>query len=137
MAAPRTVTIKDSSQISNVSYDPSSKTMQIRFKNNTMYMYANVAPSIFGALISADSVGSYFARYVRHKYNGVKVELLTARRICAFCKTSFPMVEMLRCGKDYLCHDKLGCYRRRMAKDEACTIRNSSSESHSSNDLIG
>lgn len=75
MAAPRTVTIKDSSQISNVSYDPSSKTMQIRFKNNTMYMYTNVAPSIFGALISADSVGSYFARYVRHKYNGVKVEL--------------------------------------------------------------
>jgi len=74
-SATRTVTIYDSSQIRNVSYDITTKTMQIRFSNNTMYTYPNVAPSIFGALVSADSVGSYFARYIRHKYNGVKVEL--------------------------------------------------------------
>ena len=72
---PRVVTVNDSSQIKLLSYDPSSKTMQIRFTNDTTYIYMSVPPKVFGELISAESVGSYFAKNIRDTYPGTKVAI--------------------------------------------------------------
>jgi frataxin-like iron-binding protein CyaY len=75
MSKTRVVTINDSSQIKNISYDLSSKTMQVKFSNGTMYMYVSVPPAVFGALVSAESVGSHFARHIRDAFPGTKVEM--------------------------------------------------------------
>lgn len=43
------------------------------------------------------------------------------RRICALCKTSFPISDMVRAGRDYLCAERISCYQRRMQNGEVTT----------------
>lgn len=61
----RQVTIDDSSQIKMVLYDPVNQQMSVSFTNGDNYVYDKVPHSVFGELISADSVGEFFSQYVR------------------------------------------------------------------------
>ncbi len=62
----------DSSQISEVGYDAASKTLGIRFKAGSRsaaseYHYSNVPPMVHRAMITAESVGEYFAEEIRKR----------------------------------------------------------------------
>jgi hypothetical protein len=48
-----------------VGYDEESETLEVEFKNGTLYQYFDVPKSIFIGLIGADSVGGYLAENVK------------------------------------------------------------------------
>ena len=62
----------DSSQINEVGYDLASKTLGIRFKATAKsgpseYHYASVPPMVHRAMITAESVGGYFAAEIKKR----------------------------------------------------------------------
>jgi hypothetical protein len=57
-----------SSNIGAIDYDPSSKMLTVQFRSGTTWQYADVPPEEHAALMAADSVGSYFARFIRDLY---------------------------------------------------------------------
>lgn len=58
----------NSSNLQSVGYDPSSGTLEIEFKNGSIYQYPGVPASIYQGLMAAPSHGTYFARYIRDQY---------------------------------------------------------------------
>ena len=62
MTFTRTLTIEDSSQITDIAYSPSKSQMIVAFMNGQTYLYDGVDQFSFGALASADSVGAAFNR---------------------------------------------------------------------------
>ena len=49
-----------SSTISSIGYDHNSKTLEVEFKNGSIYEYYNVPLNIYEGLMSASSIGKYF-----------------------------------------------------------------------------
>ena len=58
-----------SSAISYIGYDSSTKQMKITFKQSKTYDYCGVPQNIFDAFLNAPSIGIYYDRYVKDKYN--------------------------------------------------------------------
>lgn len=54
-----------SSQLSEVGYDPETKKLEIQFKNGAVYEYDNVPQSTYDELMAAESVGAYFNKFVK------------------------------------------------------------------------
>ena len=73
MAFNRNVLIEGSNQIERIMYDPEKKKLSVKFKNKSTYIYEGVEAHVFGELVSAPSVGSYFAAYIRNNYIGQKL----------------------------------------------------------------
>ena len=63
----------DSSNVEAVGYDEDSSTLQVAFKNGTMYQYFDVPENVFIALRDADSVGGYLAARIKGTYRYSKV----------------------------------------------------------------
>lgn len=57
-----------SSAIAAVGYDPNTRRMQIRFTSGGTYTYCGVPQSVYDGLMSASSVGTYFDRVIRDRY---------------------------------------------------------------------
>ncbi len=62
----------DSSQISEVGYDPETATLGIRFKAGkkspaSEYHYADVTDDVYQGLLTATSVGRYFAEQIKQR----------------------------------------------------------------------
>ncbi len=66
----------ESSNIKAIGYQPSTKKLFVRFKNNTLYEYADVPQSTFDELSDAHSKGQYFSRSIRNVFEASKVEEL-------------------------------------------------------------
>jgi len=64
----------DSSNITEIGHDPSTKKLRVRFKNGGLYEYDDVPAEAHGAFVNAESVGSHFARHIRGGYLAHKVE---------------------------------------------------------------
>lgn len=62
-----------SSNIASVGYDEDSSTLEIEFNNGAVYQYFDVSKKIYDGLITADSVGSYLASYIKGHYRYSKV----------------------------------------------------------------
>jgi len=62
-----------STNLSSVGYDPSTETLEIRFKTGGTYQYYNVPESKYKALMSASSKGSYFASQIKNSYRCNKI----------------------------------------------------------------
>jgi len=60
----------ESSNIKAHGYDAATKTLAIKFAGGAVWHYAGVSPETYQALISAPSIGSYFASQVRNKFRG-------------------------------------------------------------------
>ena len=56
-----------------VGYDAEQRELYVRFAGGDMYVYLNVAQSVYEDLLSAASVGRYLNRHVkaRHRYRRV------------------------------------------------------------------
>jgi len=61
----RTVVITDSSTIDKMEFDPNTESLLVTFNTGSRYIYSPVSNSIFGAVISADSVGQRFNELVK------------------------------------------------------------------------
>lgn len=63
-----------SSNIHSIGYDSKSRTLEIEFHSGDIYQYFNVPESIYNALMSASSQGSYFSRHIKDQYQWTKIQ---------------------------------------------------------------
>lgn len=59
----------NSSAISHIGYDSDTKQMKITFKQGKTYDYCGVPQSVFDAFLHASSIGVYYDKYIKDKYN--------------------------------------------------------------------
>ncbi|WP_127126194.1 KTSC domain-containing protein [Georgenia sp. SYP-B2076] len=62
-----------SSTIVEVGYDPSSRTLELRFTGGRLYRYFDVPEQVFADMLAAPSKGRYFNREIRDGYRYVRV----------------------------------------------------------------
>jgi len=55
-----------SSVIHSIGYDATTSTLEIEFHNGAVYEYRNVCEQTYRDLMSTDSKGSYFDRWIKH-----------------------------------------------------------------------
>jgi hypothetical protein len=63
----------ESTSLESVGFDPATNQLEIEFRDGGVYRYA-VPRRIHQELMSADSLGAFFARRIRHHYPGWKVD---------------------------------------------------------------
>ena len=54
-----------SSNLSQIGYDPDTMTMQIMFKNGSLYAYQNVEPETYQTMMDSGNPGEYFASIIK------------------------------------------------------------------------
>jgi hypothetical protein len=57
--------IVSSSNIRSIGYDNVNLILEIEFNSNSIYQYSNVIPSVYNALMSANSKGTYFNSFIK------------------------------------------------------------------------
>lgn len=57
-----------SSSLQSVGYDSASRTLEIAFRNGSVYQYFGVPPAVHEELITAPSHGAYFNAFIRDRY---------------------------------------------------------------------
>jgi hypothetical protein len=57
-----------SSELRAVRYDDKALVLEIHFRNNHVYQYAQVPASIYEGLMAAESKGRFFNALIRNKY---------------------------------------------------------------------
>lgn len=62
-----------SSNVQSVGYDTSTNTLRIAFHSGGLYDYRNVPEHVYRSLMTASSVGSYFANHVKPYYTPIKL----------------------------------------------------------------
>ena len=68
-----TIEVKKSSNIKQVDYDPNKLRLVVHFKNGTKYEYLGVNTAMFERLATADSMGSFFHKNIRNRYDSKKL----------------------------------------------------------------
>lgn len=63
----------DSSTLEKGQYDKVNEVLKIKFKNGRMYKYMDVPQKVFGALMAADSQGSFFAKNIKNQFETHKM----------------------------------------------------------------
>lgn len=63
----------NSSIISTVGYDYQSCILEIKFKRGATYHYTNVPSFVVCQLLFSESVGSFFMRNIKDKYQTIKL----------------------------------------------------------------
>ncbi|GAA4313269.1 KTSC domain-containing protein [Compostibacter hankyongensis] len=63
----------NSSVIASVGYDEQNKILEIAFHHGGIYQYSGVPLSIYEGLMSADSLGHYFAENIRNGYEYIQL----------------------------------------------------------------
>lgn len=62
-----------SSNIDSIGYDEETSRLEVKFKNNTIYLYSGVPKHEFTALIAAPSHGKHFNAFIKNKYAFTKL----------------------------------------------------------------
>lgn len=62
-----------SSNLSDVGYDPETRTLAVGFKNGSIFHFAHVPAVLHEAFIKAPSLGTFFHRAVRGKFESRKI----------------------------------------------------------------
>lgn len=63
----------ESSDLSSVGYDPSTKTLEIEFNSGGVYQYFDVPKDTHSELMSAPSKGKHFHKFIKNAYQYQKV----------------------------------------------------------------
>jgi hypothetical protein len=63
----------DSGMLASVGYDPSTLTLEVKFKRGETYAYDGVPADVHEAFINADSVGSFFSKAIKSSFPSRKV----------------------------------------------------------------
>lgn len=59
----------ESSNIAKGEYDKAEKVLYVTFKNESRYKYLNVPEEVWTAYKGAESVGKFFYKYIKGKYD--------------------------------------------------------------------
>lgn len=62
-----------SSDLVSVGYDAASGTLEVEFKDGSVYQYFGVPPGVFEQLLGASSKGSFFARHIKKRFRFSRV----------------------------------------------------------------
>jgi len=68
MTQIRSIFYRSSSFITNVSWDPNSEILLLRFVSGSTWAYHDVPEDVYEALVRSSSVGEYFNKNIRNKY---------------------------------------------------------------------
>lgn len=63
----------DSSALNRVGYDPTREILEIEFKSGNVYQYFHVPPSVYEALLKADSLGAFVNEQIKGSYQFVQL----------------------------------------------------------------
>ena len=74
------LSMRTSSVIAGVEYDPRSRTLEVEFRTGRVYHYFGVAKAEYQALLDAPSLGNYFNREIRNRYRTREVITASSRR---------------------------------------------------------
>jgi len=66
--------VKGSTQIKEVGYDESTQTLEVKFRNRSVYQYDGVPSATHEALMAAPSMGGYFYQNIRDVFPYRRVE---------------------------------------------------------------
>lgn len=69
----KTFFYRDSSFITNVSWDTQSESLLIQFVSGTTWVYYSVSQDIYNRLIKSPSVGEYFNKNIRNKFTSERI----------------------------------------------------------------
>lgn len=64
----------ESSNIAAVGYDAARRHLFVQFKSAGVYRYADVPPDVVASFMGADSIGGYFARYIKGAFKHTRIE---------------------------------------------------------------
>jgi KTSC domain len=62
-----------SSNIESIGYDPSTQTLEVKFKSGGTYSYPGVSQQEYDDFEGASSLGSHFHSKIRNKFSGSKL----------------------------------------------------------------
>lgn len=57
-----------SSQLAEHGYDPTTKTMAVRFKSGGLYHYADVPPEDYEKFVKSESLGTFLHKHIKGKF---------------------------------------------------------------------
>lgn len=63
----------ESSNIESIGHDDGSQTLEVEFKNGTIYQYFDVDRTKYNELMAATSKGEYLAKYIKGHYRYSKI----------------------------------------------------------------
>ena len=63
----------ESSALATVGYSPRLRAVEIEFRNGAIYRYLGVAPSVYHALLEAQSKARFYDQNIRRQYRSVHV----------------------------------------------------------------
>jgi hypothetical protein len=73
MTVPTHAIAMASTTLAAAAYDDRQALLHVEFRDGTCYQYAGVPASVFRDLLSADSKGAFFNRYIRTSYRYVRL----------------------------------------------------------------
>ena len=62
-----------SSNLAEVGYDPATQTLEIMFKDGSVYQYFDVPQQVYEGIMVADSVGRFFHANIKGGYRYAKL----------------------------------------------------------------
>jgi len=62
-----------SSSVASLGYDPSAMTLEVEFRNGSVYQYFDVPETVYQELMSASSVGTYLNQNIRASYRCAQI----------------------------------------------------------------
>jgi hypothetical protein len=65
--------VVDSSSLRSVGYDAATLTLEVEFRNGSVYRYANVPTELWASFRRADSMGKFFQEHVRDRFETMRV----------------------------------------------------------------
>ena len=66
--------VKKSSQVHSIGYDPTSKTMAVKFNSGGVYHYHDVPQEKFDAMRDAESLGSHLGKHIKGAHKFTKLD---------------------------------------------------------------
>jgi hypothetical protein len=69
----KTAFYRDSSFITNVSWDDDTEFLLVKFNSGTTWIYYGVSQDVYNRLIKSISVGEYFNKNIRNKFQSVRL----------------------------------------------------------------
>ena len=63
-----------SSNLAAAGYDPATETLEVEFKNGSIYQYSQVPPDTANGLFSADSAGQYLHQRIKGQYEHTLIQ---------------------------------------------------------------
>jgi hypothetical protein len=58
----------DSSNVAAIGYDPATATLEVEFKDGSVYEYFDVSEIIYESFLASDSKGRFLHQQIRDKY---------------------------------------------------------------------